>query len=88
MHERFLESPPYDLGELKAKAEGILRVEDSRRQIAKNAVIAVSQNNSQSRGSRDYYQKPEEDSRMARPSRDTTKDKRKTSDFPERPAKK
>ena len=55
MHERFLESPPYDLGELKARAKGILRVEDSRRQIVKNAAIAISHNNSQSRGSRDYY---------------------------------
>ena len=26
MHERFLESSPYDLGELRARAEGILRV--------------------------------------------------------------
>ena len=55
MHERFLESPPYDLGKLKARAEGILRVENSKRHIAKNAAIAISHNNSQSGGSRDYY---------------------------------
>ena len=30
LHERFLESPPYDLNEMKAKAEGILRVVESR----------------------------------------------------------
>ena len=74
VHERFLESPPYNLGELKARAEGILRVEDSRRQITKNAAIALSHNNSQSRGSKDYYRKPEDDNRMERLPRDTTKD--------------
>ena len=42
MHERFLESPPYDLGELRAKAEGILRVEESKQQITKNATIVIS----------------------------------------------
>ena len=30
MHERVLESSPYDLGEMRAKAEGILRAEESR----------------------------------------------------------
>ena len=49
MHERFLESLPYDLGELRARVEGILRVEESRLQIAKNAAIVVSQNNSQAK---------------------------------------
>ena len=51
-------------------------------------MIAISHNNSQSRGSIDYYRKPEDESRMERPPRDTTKDKRKSSEFPERPAKK
>ena len=54
MHERFLESPPYDLGELRARAKGILCVEESRKQITKSSAIVVSQNNSQAIKSRDY----------------------------------
>ena len=57
MHEKFLEFPLYNLDDLKARTEGILWVEESRRQIAKNATIAISRNNSQARESKDYGRK-------------------------------
>ena len=81
MHERFLESPPYDLSELRARAEGILRVEKSKRQIAKNAAIAILQNNSRLKESRDYYRKMEYDSRTSRPPKDTSREKKKNSNY-------
>ena len=81
MHERFLESSPYDPRELRARAEGILRVEESRWQIAKSAAIVVSQNNSQARELKDYGQRTGDDGRVGRPLRDTSGDKRKSSDY-------
>ena len=87
MHERFLESPPYDLDDLRARTEGILRVEESRRQIAKNAAIAISRNNSQARESKDYGWKVGNNSLMGRPLRDTTRDKRKRLEYFEDAAK-
>ena len=42
LHEIFLENPLYDLNELKSRVEGILRVVESRQQITKSAVIAIS----------------------------------------------
>ena len=53
LHERFLEKLPYNLNELKSKVEGILRVVESRQQIAKNFAITISQNNSRSKNRKD-----------------------------------
>ena len=35
LHERFLENPPYDLSELKSRAEGIIGAEEGKQKIAK-----------------------------------------------------
>ena len=79
LHVRFLESSSYDLGELKARAEGILRVEGSIQQIVKNDTIIVSQNNSRTKELRDYSQRTGDDSRAGRPQRNIVEDKRKSS---------
>ena len=81
MHGRFLESPPYDLGELRARDEVILRVEESRQKIAKNAAIVISQNKSRAKGLRDYGRRVGDDNRAGRPPRDTVGDKRRSSDY-------
>ena len=52
-HERFLESLPYDLNEMKARAEGILQVVESRQQIVNSTTIVVLQHNSRSRNAKD-----------------------------------
>ena len=48
VHERFIETPPKDMNEVTAKVEGIIREEENRQRITKNAAIVVAQNNAQS----------------------------------------
>ena len=81
LHERFLESPPYDLNEMKASAEGILRVLESMQHIAKNAEIIVSQNNSRSRSTRNDDRMMKYEERMTKPPRNESIDKRKITDY-------
>ena len=54
-HERFIETPPKDMNEVRTKVEGIIRVEENRQRTAKNAAIAVAQNNTPS----NFVKKPE-----------------------------
>ena len=54
-HERFIETPPKDMNEVRTKVEGIIRVEENRQRTAKNATIAVAQNNTPS----NFVKKPE-----------------------------
>ncbi len=46
LHERFLETPPYNLNEKKARVMGIIQVMKNRHQIAKSVAISLAQNNS------------------------------------------
>ena len=55
VHEKFIETLPKDMNEVWTKVEGIIRVEENRQQTAKNAAIAVAQNNTQ----RNFTKKPE-----------------------------
>ena len=87
LHKRLLECPPYDLNELKSRVEGILRVEESRLQIAKNVVIVISQNNSWARDLKDYNRKTRDDNRSNIPTRDKAEDKRKRSNYSSSTAK-
>ena len=48
IHERFIETPPKDMSEVRAKVEGIIRVEENRQRVAKNAAIAITLNNTPS----------------------------------------
>ena len=48
VHERFIETTPKDMSEVRAKAEGIIQVEENKQRVAKNAAIAVTQNNKRS----------------------------------------
>ena len=47
VHEKFIETPPKDMNEVRTKVEGIIRVEENRQRARKNAAIEVSQNNTQ-----------------------------------------
>ena len=44
--ERFFETPPYNINELKARANGIISVMENKQQVAKSVVIYGAQNNS------------------------------------------
>ena len=45
VHERFIETSPEDMNEVRLKVKGIIRVEENRQRIPKNATIMVAQNN-------------------------------------------
>ena len=45
IHERFIDSPPMDMNEVRSRADGILHVEEKKQRIAKSATIVVAQNN-------------------------------------------
>ena len=84
LHERFLESPPYDLNKMKARAEGILRVVESRQQIAK---ITVSQNISRIRKTRKNDRRTNSKERTTRPTKKEPREKRKISEYLGNPTK-
>ena len=56
-HERFIETPSEDINKVRARAEGIFRVEESRQRMAKNATIAVAQNIVANEPSKHYEEK-------------------------------
>ena len=48
VHKRFIETPPKDMSEVRAKVEGIIQVEENRQRADKNAAIDVALNNTPS----------------------------------------
>lgn len=70
LHERFIENPPYDLNELKSRAKGILRVVESRQQIAKSDAMGISHNNSRLMCPKDTDRRMRDNEKVDKPSRD------------------
>ena len=56
-------------------------MEESKWQIAKNAAIAISQNNSKARELKAYNRKAGDNGLASRSPRDTTRDKRKRPEY-------
>lgn len=42
VHERFIEIPPKDMNEIRARVKGIIQVEESRQRIGKHTTISVA----------------------------------------------
>ena len=56
-YERFIETPLADMNGVRARAKGIFWVNESRQKIAKNAAIAIAQNNATNETSKHYEAK-------------------------------
>ena len=87
LHERILESLPYDLSTMKARTEGIFRVVENRQQIEKNAAIVVSQNNSRTRNTKDFNCRTKSEERTTKLLRDESREKRKNIEYSNNPSK-